>query len=282
MLTLTERLRAALAEDVGRGDATTLGTIPVDQAGHASFLLKQPGLLSGLSAAAQAFTLLDPSVRVCWHVTEGQPLPPGCLIGEVSGPMRALLGAERVALNLLQRMSGIATHTYAHAQALQGTRARLLDTRKTTPLWRDLEKQATRHGGASNHRWGLDDGILIKDNHIEAVGSVAEAVRRARASAYLLKVECEVETLDELREALTAGADRVLLDNMMDTVLAQAVALRDELAPHVTLEASGNMTLERLPRVAQSGVDYISVGALTHSAPSLDISLNVTVNKEHL
>ncbi|ADV68463.1 carboxylating nicotinate-nucleotide diphosphorylase [Deinococcus maricopensis] len=275
MLSLDDRLRAALAEDLGRGDATTRATIPAEQSGHATFLLKQDGVLSGLPAAARAFTLLDARTQVTWHAHEGEMHPRGTVLGEVRGPLHALLGAERVALNLLQRASGVATFTRAHVDALAGTRTRLLDTRKTTPLWRDLEKQATRHGGAVNHRAGLDDGILIKDNHIAAVGSVRAAVQRARESAYLLKVECEVTDLNGLREALDAGADRVLLDNMRDDLIAQAVAVRDECAPHVTLEASGNMTLARLPRVAATGVDYVSVGGLTHSAPSLDISLEL-------
>ncbi|MFC6616365.1 nicotinate-nucleotide diphosphorylase [Deinococcus radiophilus] len=158
----------------------------------------------------------------------------------------------------------------------------MLDTRKTNPLWRDLDKQAVRHGGGTNHRSGLDDGILIKDNHVAAVGGVAEAVRRARESHYLLKVECEVTTPAELREALTAGADRILLDNMTLEGLRECVLIRGELAPHVTLEASGNMTLERLPEVAATGVDFISSGALTHSAPALDISLNIISRPEDL
>lgn len=273
MLSLDERLRAALAEDIGRGDATTLATIPASQQATAEFLLKEPGVLSGLEVATRVFALVDPAVTVTWTARDGEARPRGP-IGTVSGPARSLLTGERLALNLMQRLSGVATQTRHYADALGGGHTHLLDTRKTTPLWRDLEKQAVRHGGGFNHRAGLDDGILIKDNHVAAAGSITEAIRRARDHSYLLKIECEVPDLAGLEEALHARADRVLLDNMSDELLAQAVALRDRLAPHVTLEASGNMTLSRLPRVAASGVDFVSAGALTHSAPALDISLN--------
>ncbi|ACO46296.1 carboxylating nicotinate-nucleotide diphosphorylase [Deinococcus deserti] len=273
MLSLDDRLRAALAEDIGRGDATTLATIPASQTARAEVLMKESGVLSGLDVAARVFTLMDPRLTVRWSAVDGEQRERGP-IGVIEGPARSLLSAERLALNLLQRLSGVATQTRRHVDALGSGHTQLLDTRKTTPLWRDLEKQAVRHGGGLNHRAGLDDGILIKDNHVAAAGGVTEAICRARTHAYLLKVECEVSDLAGLREALRAGADRVLLDNMNDDLLAEAVAVRNELAPHVTLEASGNMTLERLPKVATSGVDYVSVGALTHSAPALDISLN--------
>jgi nicotinate-nucleotide pyrophosphorylase (carboxylating) len=271
---LDQRLLLALREDIGRGDVTTLATVPQHQQGRAVFKLKQPGVLYGLGVAERVFALLDPGVQVSWQADEGQPLMP-CVFGELQGPLRAILTGERLALNLMQRLSGVATITWQHAQALAGTSTRLLDTRKTTPLWRDLEKRAVLAGGGLNHRHGLDDGILVKDNHVAAAGGVGEAVRRARGQAYLLQVECEVSTLAQLREAIEAGADRVLLDNMSDELLAQAVGLRNQLAPGVSLEASGNMTLERLPHVAFTGVEFVSVGALTHSAPSLDISLDV-------
>ncbi|ALW88789.1 carboxylating nicotinate-nucleotide diphosphorylase [Deinococcus actinosclerus] len=273
MLSLDERLRAALAEDIGRGDATTLATIPAAQQARAEFLLKEAGVLSGLTVATRVFALVDPAVTVTWTARDGEARGRGP-IGTVQGAARSLLTGERLALNLMQRLSGVATQTRRHVDALGKSRTRLLDTRKTTPLWRELEKQAVRHGGGFNHRAGLDDGILIKDNHVAAAGSITEAIRRARDAAYLLKVECEVPDLAGLEEALRAGADRVLLDNMSDDLLAQAVAVRDRLAPHVTLEASGNMTPARLPAVAASGVDYVSAGGLTHSAPALDISLN--------
>ncbi|WP_034384235.1 carboxylating nicotinate-nucleotide diphosphorylase [Deinococcus sp. YIM 77859] len=273
MLSLDDRLCAALAEDLGRGDATSQAIIPAGQLARAEVLLKEPGVLSGLSAAQRVFALLDSAVQVSWQAGDGEQRERG-VIGTISGPARSILSGERLALNLLQRLSGIATLTRHYADALVGSRTRLLDTRKTTPLWRDLEKAAVRHGGGLNHRAGLDDGLLIKDNHIAAAGGITAAITRARGSGYLLKVECEVSNLAELEEALHAGADRVLLDNMEDDQLAAAVRVRDRLAPQVTLEASGNMTLERLPRVAASGVDFVSVGALTHSAPALDISLN--------
>ena len=279
MLSLDERLRAALAEDIGRGDATTLATIPAGQTARAEFLLKEPGVLSGLEVAARVFALLDPALRVEWTVRDGEARERG-VIGTVTGPARSLLTGERVALNLLQRLSGIATFTRRHVEALGEGKTRVLDTRKTTPLWRDLEKAAVAHGGGTNHRSGLDDGILIKDNHIAAAGGITAALTHARNHGYLLKVLCEVEDLPGLEEALKAGADRVLLDNMSDDLLAEAVQVRDRLAPHVTLEASGNMTLSRLPHVAATGVDFVSVGALTHSAPALDISLNLTLENE--
>lgn len=271
---LDARLSLALREDIGRGDVTTLATVPEGAQGRAVIRLKQPGVLYGLAVAERVFALLDPSVRVSWKAAEGVPEEPRT-IGELHGPLRSILTGERLALNLMQRLSGVATTTWQHTQALNGTPVRLLDTRKTTPLWRDLEKQAVLAGGGVNHRHGLDDGILVKDNHVAAAGGVTEAVRRARGYGYLLQVECEVSSLAQLQEAIEAGADRVLLDNMSDDLLARAVQLRDRLAPRVSLEASGNMTLGRLPGVAATGVDFISVGGLTHSAPSLDISLDV-------
>jgi len=274
VLSLDDRLRLALQEDVGRGDATTQATVPADLTGVAQFKLKTEGVLCGLDVAERVFQLVDPTVRVSWSAAEGEWLTPR-VIGEARGSLRSVLTAERLALNLLQRLSGVSTLTRRYADALHGTRTRLLDTRKTTPLWRDLEKRAVRVGGGVNHRHGLDDGILIKDNHVAAAGGVRAAVQSARDSAYLLQVECEVRDLDELTQALQAGAHRVMLDNMRDVDLAASVAIRDEIAPGVTLEASGNMTLDRLARVAATGVDFVSVGALTHSAPSLDISLDV-------
>jgi nicotinate-nucleotide pyrophosphorylase (carboxylating) len=273
-LGLDERLKLALSEDLGRGDVTTLATILPEQTGRALIRLGEPGVLSGLAVAERVFGLVDFSVLVRWYCPEGVSLSPG-VIGEVRGPLRSVLAAERVALNLLQHLSGVASLTRQYADALDGSGTRLLDTRKTTPLWRDLEKRAVLDGGGYNHRHGLDDGILVKDNHIAAAGSVTEAVRRARKAAYLLKVECEVSTLGQFREALEAGADRVMLTHMSDKLIAEAVRRRDALAPQVTLEASGNMTLARLPRIAKTGVDYVSVGALTHSAHSLEISLDV-------
>lgn len=273
MLSLDDRLRAALTEDLGRGDATTLATVAPGTTARAEFVLKQPGVLSGLDAATRVFELLDPRVQVRWLVPAGTEQPRG-VFGTLSGPARSLLAGERVALNLLQRLSGIATLTHRYAQALAGSGVRLLDTRKTTPLWRDLEKRAVRDGGGDNHRLGLDDGLLIKDNHIVAAGGITAAITRARAGGYLLKVLCEVPDLAGLEEALRAGAERVMLDNFSDEGLREAAEMRRRLAPAVTLEVSGNVTPERLPVIAASGVDFVSVGALTHSAPALDLSLN--------
>ncbi|WP_135229489.1 carboxylating nicotinate-nucleotide diphosphorylase [Deinococcus fonticola] len=273
MLTLDDRIQAALAEDLGRGDVTTQSTVRADTPASAQFLLKQPGVLSGLAVAARVFALLDERVTVVWEAKDGDQRERGGF-GTVHGPARSLLSGERVALNLLQRLSGIATTTRRYVNALGESHTRLLDTRKTTPLWRDLEKEAVRCGGGLNHRIGLDDGILIKDNHIVAAGGITAAVQQAREAGYLLKVLCEVPDLSGLEEALNAGAERVMLDNFSDEQLTHAVQLRNHLAPHVTLETSGNVTLMRLPVIAASGVDFVSVGALTHSAPALDISLN--------
>lgn len=273
---LDTRLRLALAEDLGRGDVTTRVTVAPQATGRAELLLKSPGVPSGYAAAARVFTLLDSQVQVRWQTAEGELYPAGTVLGEVSGRLHALLAGERLALNVLQRQGGIATRTRQYLEALGGSGVRLLDTRKTNPLWRDLDKQAVRHGGGHSHRAGLDDGILIKDNHVAAVGSVAQAVRLARAEGgYLLKVECEVSSLDQLAEALQAGVDRVLLDNMDHAALHECVALRNREAPQVSLEVSGNVTLGTLPAIARSGVEFVSSGALTHSAPALDISLNL-------
>lgn len=276
MLSLEDRLRAALSEDLGRGDVTTRSVIPRYQPATAQFELREAGVVCGQAVAAQVLALVDPALVVNWTAPEGQWLSPG-ILGTVYGSVHSILGAERVALNLLQRLSGIASLTYRCVKALEGSSVQLLDTRKTTPLWRDLEKQAVRTGGGCNHRSGLDDGILIKDNHIAIAGSITQAIEQAKAGAYLLKVECEVTTLAELREALVAGADRVLLDNMMDQLEA-ADQIRQDLAPHTTLEASGNLTLDRLSHVKQTGIDYVSMGALTHSASALDIALEINVN----
>jgi nicotinate-nucleotide pyrophosphorylase (carboxylating) len=234
---------------------------------------KEPLVLSGLAAAARVFLALDPECALEPLHAEGDAVDAGARVLRLRGKLRALLTGERTALNLLQRLSGIATLTRSYAQALAGTRTRLLDTRKTTPGLRALEKAAVRAGGGMNHRGALFDGLLVKDNHAAAAGGIGEAVRRARAAAPpLLKVEAEVSTPQQIEEALAAGADMLLLDNLGDGELAAAVA---QVAGRVPTEASGGMTLERLPRVAASGVDYVSVGALTHSAPAVDLSLLV-------
>jgi len=263
----------ALEEDLSLGDATSEATIPASARGRGTFLAKERLVLAGTAVAARVFERLGAGCR--FDRADGDRVRKGEVFGEATGPMRALLAAERSALNFLQRLSGIATGTREAVDALSaaGGRTRLLDTRKTTPGWRRLEKEAVRAGGGVNHRFSLGDGILVKDNHVAACGGVGEAVRRARSRGNaMLRVEVEVVDLAGLAEAISAGADIVLLDNMDDR--AMAVAVR-QAAGRVLLEASGNMTIERLPRVAATGVDFVSMGALTHSARAADISFEI-------
>lgn len=264
-------LRMALDEDVGHGDVTTEGTIDAELTGGAVVFGREPLVLSGSHPFRSVFRLVDPGVRVEGLFADGADVPADVPFFRMEGSVRSLLTAERTALNLLQRLSGVATLTRRMVNAMSGTSCRLLDTRKTTPLWRALEKAAVRHGGGFNHRFGLFDGILIKDNHVAAVGGVGEAVRRARRSApHVLKVEVEVETLDELEEALQAGADVILLDNFSLEALRLAV---DANKGRALLEASGGVTLDRVRAIAETGVDFVSCGALTHSAPAIDITM---------
>ncbi|GGJ11940.1 nicotinate-nucleotide diphosphorylase (carboxylating) [Alicyclobacillus cellulosilyticus] len=266
-------IQLALAEDIGRGDATSAAVLPPGTAARAVVLVKEDARVAGLPVVAAVFHAVDPGVVVTPLVAEGADVAAGTAVCRVEGDAIAILGAERTALNFLARLTGIATLTRSAVAQLAGTKAKLLDTRKTTPGWRYLEKYAVRVGGGMNHRFGLDDMILIKDNHIALAGGVRAAVARARAHAGLAqKIEVEVETIDQLREALASGADLILLDNMDLATMRQAVA---EAAGRVPLEASGNMTLDRLAAVAATGVDYISMGALTHSATSIDVSLDV-------
>ena len=266
-------LDIALEEDLLLGDATSEATIDATATGAARFLAKEDLVVAGTAVAARVFERLGATCR--FEVEDGDRVAQGTWFGRAEGSVRALLGAERTSLNCLQRLSGVATATRRCADALQagGGRTRLLDTRKTTPGWRLLEKAAVRAGGGTNHRVSLGDGILIKDNHVAACGGVAEAVRRARARAgAMLRIEVEVVDLPGLAAAIEAGADIVLLDNMDDAAMAEAV---HRAAGRVKLEASGNMTLERLPRVAATGVDYVSMGAITHSAKAVDISFEL-------
>ncbi|BBL93514.1 carboxylating nicotinate-nucleotide diphosphorylase [Thermus thermophilus] len=270
---LEEALRAWLREDLGQGDLTSLLVVPEDLEGEAVILAKEGGVLAGLWVAERVFALADPRTAFAPLVAEGARVAEGTEVARVRGPLRGILAGERLALNLLQRLSGIATLTRAYVEALAGTKAQILDTRKTTPGLRALEKYAVRVGGGRNHRYGLFDGILIKENHVRAAGGVGEAVRRAKARApHYLKVEVEVRDLAELEEALEAGADLILLDNFPLEALREAVR---RVGGRVPLEASGNMTLERAKAAAEAGVDYVSVGALTHSAKALDLSLLV-------
>jgi nicotinate-nucleotide pyrophosphorylase (carboxylating) len=271
---LDEALRAWLLEDLGHGDLTTTLLVPEGLEGEAVIVAKEEGVVAGLPVAGRVFALLDPRVAFTPLVTEGALVARGQEVARVAGPLRGILAGERLALNLLQRLSGIATLTRAYVEALKGTKAQVLDTRKTTPGLRALEKYAVRVGGGRNHRFGLFDGVLIKENHIRAAGGVREAVRRARPGGpHYLKVEVEVTSLAELEEALEAGADLILLDNFSLEAIREAVR---RVAGRVPLEASGNMTLERARGAAEAGVDYVSVGALTHSAKALDLSLLVT------
>ncbi len=266
----------ALAEDIGTGDVTTLATVPPETRASGTIVAKASGVVSGLGAAAAVFRRVDPAVIFERRLEDGGRFEPGDVLAEIAGPARSILTGERVALNLLQRLSGVATLTARYVDAVKGTRASIIDTRKTTPGLRALEKAAVRHGGGRNHRVGLADGVLIKDNHLAAVGGadrITQAVRQARAYApHTLRIEIEVTTLEELVEAVDAGADVVLLDNMDAPMIRRAVELA---AGRVLLEASGGITLTTIRAIAETGVDLISVGALTHSSPALDLSLEL-------
>lgn len=264
----------ALAEDLGpAGDRTSLALIPADRQSRAAFVVRPAGVVAGLPAAAMVCAAVDARLVFEMAVADGSSVTPGTTVATVAGPLRAILAAERTALNFLQRLSGVATLTRRYVDLVAGTRARILDTRKTTPGWRLLEKYAVRMGGGTNHRVGLYDGILIKDNHLAGVGGdVRRAVELGRADG--LPVEVEVDTAEQLEEALAAGADIVLLDNMTPEQLRAAVRRRDAVSPRTQLEASGGVNLSTVAAVAATGVDRISVGALTHSAPALDIGLD--------
>lgn len=271
-----ELIRAALEEDGAYNDITTLSTVPAEQQARGSIITRHAGVIAGLAVSAAVFHELDPLVEVTLLVEDGASVQAGQVVAQLSGPARAVLSAERVALNFLGRLSGIATLTAQCTRAIEGTHTRILDTRKTTPGLRGLEKEAVRLGGGQNHRFGLNDGVLIKDNHIKAAGGVAQSIRAARSHApHLLKIEVECETLVEVREALQAGADAILLDNMDVDTMRDAVELARRISPNVLIEASGSIGVNptRLLAVASTGVDFISLGALTHSAPNFDVSL---------
>ena len=261
----------ALQEDITGEDVTTNAILPEDCQGEAELLCKQDGIIAGLDVFARPFTLLDDKVWFEFFVKDGDEVHKGQKLAKVVGSMRAILSAERVGLNYLQRMSGIATYTHQVAALLEGTGMTLVDTRKTTPNMRVFEKYAVTVGGGKNHRYNLSDGVLLKDNHISAAGGVAKAVALAKAYApFVRKIEVETETLDMVREAVEAGADIIMLDNMSHDMMKEAVTLIDGRAE---TECSGNVTKENIAALADIGVDYISSGALTHSAPILDLSL---------
>ena len=270
--TLERAVLAALAEDIGAGDVTTEATVPEDAVGTAELLVKEPGVVCGLRAAESTFRALDPEIRFDALAGDGDVVEDApAVVARVTGSERAILTGERVALNFVGRLSGIATLTRRYVAAVDGTGAAVLDTRKTTPGLRALEKHAVACGGGRNHRFGLDDAVLVKDNHLRAAGSVADAVRLVRAASDL-PIEVECETLDQVAEALEGGVDAILLDNMTITELREAVALT---AGRARLEASGGVSLDTIRAIAETGVDEISVGALTHSARSLDVSLEL-------
>lgn len=273
LLLMEETVRRALVEDIGAGDFTTESTVPAGTRGKAKIIAREEGVLAGLPVVAAAFHLLDPAIDFVFRVQEGDSFYPDQVLATVAGPLRPILTAERTALNFLQRLSGIATLTAAWAGEIADYPVRLLDTRKTTPGLRLLEKYAVRTGGGFNHRPGLDGGILIKENHIRAAGSIAAAVEGARRRIpFLQSIEVEVTNLAELEQALQAGARLILLDNMDPETMRRAVELT---AGRARLEASGGITFERLRVIAATGVDFISCGALTHSYRALNLSLLV-------
>ncbi|CAH1669721.1 carboxylating nicotinate-nucleotide diphosphorylase [Chelatococcus asaccharovorans] len=275
-LTVRDAVAAALAEDLGgAGDITTNACIPAGTPAALVIASRAKGVISGVDLAEEAFRQIDPGVAFAADVRDGGSVEPGTVVARVSGPARSILSAERVALNFMGRMSGIASLTARYVERVAHTRARIVDTRKTTPLLRAFEKHAVRSGGGMNHRFGLDDAVLIKDNHIAVAGSIAAALRAAKAHAgHMVKIEIEVDTLAQLVEVLDEGADVVLLDNMSPTLLRQAVEM---VGGRMLTEASGGINLDTVAAVAETGVDMISVGALTHSAPVMDLGLDVKV-----
>ncbi len=268
---IDQYITSALKEDITSEDVTTNAVLPEGKNGIAELICKQDGIICGLEVFQRVFHLLDEKTFFKTEFQDGDPVKKGDLIGIIAGDMRVILSGERTALNFLQRMSGIATFTHEMAAELEGSKTKLLDTRKTTPNMRIFEKYAVKVGGAQNHRYNLSDGILLKDNHISAAGGVAKAVKMAKEYApFVRKVEVEVETLEQLEEALAAGADIIMLDNMDNETMGKAV---EQTKGRAELECSGNVTKERLREIADLGVDYISAGALTYSAPIMDLSL---------
>ncbi|MGI6055139.1 MAG: carboxylating nicotinate-nucleotide diphosphorylase [Clostridium sp.] len=271
LLAADDYIRLALKEDINSEDVSTNAVMPEYRKGQVELICKENGIIAGLSVFERVFVLLDPETKVTFQVKDGDPVKKGQLLAVVTGDIRVLLSGERTALNYLQRMSGIATYTNSMVKLLEGTKTTLLDTRKTTPCMRIFEKYAVRAGGGSNHRYNLSDAVMLKDNHIEAAGGVAKAVEAARRYAsFVQKIEVETENLDMVREAVEAGADIIMLDNMTPEVMEEAIRIIDGRAK---TECSGNMTRENIAAITRLGVDYVSSGALTHSAPILDVSL---------
>lgn len=270
---IDDLLTLAFAEDVGDGDHTTLSTIPADAMGKQRLLVKQPGILAGVEIARMVFKKFDPSLKMTVFIGDGSRVKPGDIAFEVEGPVRSLLQTERVMLNIMQRMSGVATMTDVYQSRLEGLKAKVLDTRKTTPGMRMLEKMAVKIGGGMNHRIGLFDMILIKDNHVDFAGGIPQAIRAAKAycseKGKDLKIEVEVRDTDEIRQALAEGVDRIMLDNFTPEATAEAVKL---INGATEVESSGGITLDTIRAYGEAGVDFISVGALTHSVKGLDMS----------
>ena len=270
-----EIIRIAIEEDIGNGDITTAFLIPEDSESRALIIAKGNFVVAGIPFVKEVFSFLDREVRFNVFINDGSKVMKGDVIAEVSGRTKVLLSGERVSLNILQRLSGIATITDMFVEKVKGLHAKIVDTRKTTPGLRFMEKYAVRLGGGNNHRFGLFDGILIKDNHIEAVGSITEALRLASEGHHLAKIEVEVENLNDLKKAVEGGADIVMLDNMSIQDMKEAVNIVRTSKKDVILEASGNVSLENVREVAETGVDLISIGALTHSATAVDISMKI-------
>lgn len=277
---LEQSIRAWLEEDIGMGDVTTMTTIPEASRSKGIIHVKDTGIVAGLPVAKAVFAVVDPALRFEARVSEGQAVTHGTVLAEVEGSTRSILLGERLALNLLQRMSGIATRTRQFVDRLEGLPTRLVDTRKTTPGHRMLEKYAVRVGGGYNHRFGLYDAVMIKDNHIKGAGGITQAIQSARAGIpHTMKIEVEVESFEQLEEALAAGPDIIMLDNMKPEQMKQAVQRMKSQAPHIMVEASGSVSLENVRVMAETGVDVISVGRLTYSVQALDISLDLNEQK---
>lgn len=278
---LVESIRTWLKEDVGSGDVTSQFTIPAGHESKGIIHAKQEGVIAGMPVAQLVFDIVDPTLVFTAHVQDGEYVQKGKILATVEGSTHSILTGERLALNLLQRLSGIATRTRTYVDALKGLPTRLVDTRKTTPGHRMLEKYAVRAGGGHNHRFGLYDAVMIKDNHIKGAGGIAQAVSRARAQIpHTMTIEVETESLEQVEEALSAGADIIMLDNMQPDMMKEAVKRIKAKAPHVDVEASGNVNLQTIHGIAECGVDIISVGRLTYSFESLDISLDLNGKKE--
>ncbi|MBA2940976.1 carboxylating nicotinate-nucleotide diphosphorylase [Paenibacillus sp. CGMCC 1.16610] len=277
---IRKQIRLWLEEDIGNGDVTTLTTIPLDHASKGIIHVKEDGIICGLEIAREVFAVVDSSLHFETKVAEGSSVNKGTIIAEVEGNTRSILLGERLSLNLMQRLSGIATRTREFVNALEGLPTRLVDTRKTTPGHRLLEKYAVRVGGGHNHRFGLYDAVMIKDNHIKGSGGITQAIQAARKQIpHTMKIEVEVEDFDQLHEALSAQADIIMLDNMAPAKMKEAVSIIKSKAPHIVVEGSGSVTVQTIKAMAESGVDVISVGRLTYSVAALDISLDLNERK---